>query len=103
MGSGKGKGGDGLGAGRGGFGQRPIEKDNVDFRDSHVSQNVGKGRAVITGEVEGPNIKGLVQQEIRAQIESARRESSDTVTTQRLPRQQGEHAKEYFDSIRQGK
>ncbi len=103
QGKGKGKGGDGLGAGRGGFGQRPIEKDDVDFRDSHVSQNVGKGRAVITGEVEGPNIKGLVQQEIRAQIESARRESSDTVTTQRLPRQQGEHAKEYFDSLREGK
>jgi hypothetical protein len=103
MGKGKGKGGDGLGAGRGGFGARPIEKDDVDFRDSHVNQNVGKGRAVITGEVEGPNIKGLVQQEIREQIESSRRESSDTVTTQRLPRHQRDHAKEYFDSLREGK
>jgi hypothetical protein len=101
---GKGKGGDGLGAGRGGFGERPIDKDGkVGFRDSHVSQNVGKGKAVITGEVDGPNMKGLVQQEIREQIEAAKREASDAVTQQRLPRSQRDHAKEYFDSLREGK
>jgi hypothetical protein len=103
-GKGKGKGkGDGLGEGQG-EGERPIDKDGkVGFRDSHVSQNVGKGKAVITGEVEGPNLKGQVQQEIQDQIEASKREASDAVTRQRLPRNQRDHAKEYFDSLRQGK
>jgi hypothetical protein len=89
------------GGGRG-EGKRDIKEDNVAFRDSHVKQNVGKGKAVITGEVDGPNIKGQVQQEIRGQIEASHREASDAVTRQRLPRNQRDHAKEYFDSLREG-
>ncbi|MEX2139973.1 MAG: hypothetical protein WD894_11975 [Pirellulales bacterium] len=110
-GNGNGKGGKGKGKGKGdwatgggqGEGKRAIGKDDVGFRDSHVSQNIGKGKAVITGEADGPNIKGLVQQEIQQQIEASRREESDAVTRQRLPRSQRDHAKEYFDALREGK
>jgi hypothetical protein len=102
---GKGKGdgkGDGLGEGQG-QGARPIAKDDVAFRESQVSQNIGKGKAVITGEVDGPNIKGRVEQEIQQQMEASKREASDTVIRQRLPRSQRDHAKEYFDALREGK
>jgi hypothetical protein len=101
-GKGKGKGDFARGAGQG-EGKRDIAKDDVAFRESHVSQNIGKGKAVITGEVDGPNIKGVVQQEIQQQIEASKREASDTVIRQRLPRNQRDHAKEYFDALREGK
>jgi hypothetical protein len=101
-GKGNGKGDFARGAGRG-EGKRDIAKDDVAFRESHVSQNIGKGKAVITGEVDGPNIKGVVQQEIQQQIEASKREASDTVIRQRLPRNQRDHAKEYFDALREGK
>jgi tetratricopeptide (TPR) repeat protein len=101
-GKGKGKGDWATGAGQG-EGKRDIGKDDVGFRDSHVSQNIGKGKAVITGESEGPNIKGNVRLEIQQQIEASRHEESDAVTRQRLPRSQRDHAKEYFDALREGK
>ena len=100
-GEGEGK-GDGLGAGQG-KGARPIAKDDVAFRESQVNQNIGKGRAVITGEVDGPNMKGQVQQAIQEQMEASKREASDAVIRQRLPRNQRDHAKEYFDALREGK
>ncbi len=102
-GKGKGKGGDGLGEAIGGSGARPIEKTDVGFRDSQVNQNVGKGASVLTGEADGPNIKGQVQAEIQQQIEAARRENTDAIVGQRLPRNQRDHAKQYFDSLREGK
>jgi hypothetical protein len=109
-GIGAGKGGDGKGKGKGDFatgsgkgeGRRDIAKDDVAFRESHVSQNIGKGKAVITGEADGPNMKGRVQQEIQEQIQASRREQSDPITRQRLPRSQRDHAKEYFDALREG-
>ena len=98
----QGKGDFARGEGRG-EGKRDIAKDDVAFRESHVSQNIGKGKAVITGEVDGPNLKGAVQQAIHEQMEASKREASDTVIRQRLPRNQRDHAKEYFDSLREGK
>ncbi len=103
MGNKEGKGGNGLGAGKGGWGKRPIAKDDVGFRESQVSQNIGPGKAVITGEVDGPNMKGQVQQEIQQQVEASKREASDAVIRQHLPRNQRDHAKEYFDALREGK
>jgi hypothetical protein len=100
-GKGKGKGDFARGGGQG-EGKREIAKDDVSFRESHVSQNLGKGKALIVGEADGPNIRGRVQQEIQQQFEAAQRESPDTVTRQRLPRSQRDHAKEYFDSLREG-
>jgi hypothetical protein len=47
-------------------------------------------------------MKGRVQQEIQEQIQASRREQSDPITRQRLPRSQRDHAKEYFDALREG-
>jgi hypothetical protein len=101
-GKGDGKGDWAKGAGKG-EGKRDIAKDDVAFRESHVSQNIGKGKAVITGEADGPNIKGVVQQEIRAQMEASRREAAEAVIRQNLPRNLRDHAKEYNEAIREGK
>jgi hypothetical protein len=43
-----------------------------------------------------------VQQEIKAEFESARSEQADPLTGQRLPHEYRDHAKKYFDSLRQG-
>jgi hypothetical protein len=94
--------GNGLGKGRG-QGDRPEEKTKTGFYDSNVKQNVGRGAAVITDMVEGPNRKGQVQEQIKAEFESARKEAADPLTGQRLPRDYREHAKKYFDALREGK
>ncbi|HEV2969952.1 MAG TPA: hypothetical protein VGY55_08175 [Pirellulales bacterium] len=84
-------------------GHRPEQPTDTKFYDSSVKQKMTKGAAVSVGEAEGPNIKGRVQEEIKAQIESAKHDSADPLTGQRLPRSQREHAKEYFDALRDGK
>ncbi|HKD36622.1 MAG TPA: hypothetical protein VKB78_07470, partial [Pirellulales bacterium] len=84
-------------------GHRPESKTDTKFYDSNVKQKMNRGAAVAVGEAEGPNTKGEVQQAITAEVEAARHDSADPLTGQRLPRSQREHAKEYFDSLREGK
>lgn len=93
--------GDGLGKGRG-IGYRPEEKTDKRWFDSKVKQKSKGGTGVITGMVEGPNIKGDVAQDIKVQLETAKSESADPLTGQRLPREYREHARKYFDSLREG-
>jgi hypothetical protein len=83
-------------------GQRPEAKTGFKFFESNVKQKLDKGAAVTAGETDGPNVRGQVQAEIKAQIESAKHDAADPLTGQRLPRSQREHAKEYFDSLREG-
>jgi len=94
-------GGMGLGDGRG-AGPRPEEETPVNFRDTRTAQKIGRGGASVVGEVEGPNVKGDVRQELQEQFESARREPADPLTDQRMPRKHREHALEYFDRFREG-
>jgi tetratricopeptide (TPR) repeat protein len=93
--------GDGLGEGRG-RGDRPEQATDKKFYDSKVKQKVNGGSAVVTGSVDGPNIKGDIEQEIKTQIESAKTESADPLTGQRLPREYRDHARKYFDLLREG-
>ena len=72
------------------------------FYDSKVAQKTGHGAAIITGEADGPNLKGKVRAQIQEQMDSAKHENSDPLTGQRLPRSQRDFAKEYFDSLREG-
>lgn len=94
--------GDGLGAGRG-FGERPEAKDDVDFYDTRAVVKVGRGKATMAGEVDGPNVKGNFQQKLNEQFQSARQESADPLTNERIPRKQRQHAQEYFDHLREGR
>ncbi len=93
--------GNGLGRGRG-QGDRPEHENQTSFYDSNVRQNVGKGGAVVTDKVDGPNRKGEVREEIKTSFESSKHEAADPLTGQRLPREYREHAKTYFDAIREG-
>jgi hypothetical protein len=97
----QGKPGDGLGKGRG-EGARPEKKTDTAFYDSQAKQKVGKGSAAVVDMVDGPNVKGNVREQIQEQVESAKRGSTDPLTGRRMPRKHGEHAKEYFDRIREG-
>jgi hypothetical protein len=96
--------GDGLGRGRG-IGYRPESAtDGNKFIDSNVKTKPNpKGSAVVVGEVDGPNIKGNVREEIKAAVQASRSEETDPLTGQRLPRGYTEHAKEYFNLLREGK
>ncbi|MBN2477557.1 MAG: hypothetical protein JXB62_23320 [Pirellulales bacterium] len=91
----------GLGRGRG-QGARPEAEDNTDFFESQVKQNPDKGSAVVTGLVNGPNIKGNVQQQIQQNVDAVRQGSTDPLTTRRIPRKHRQHAREYFDRFREG-
>ena len=48
----------GGGGGARASGARPEHEAAVRFYDSKVGQKIGKGAAVVTGEADGPNIKG---------------------------------------------
>lgn len=88
----------GIGMGEGqGRGDRPEEETDTRFYDDKVKQKIGKGSATIAGEVDGPNRKGLVLQQIEEQLEAARSESIDPLTEQQMPRQHQEQTKDYFN------
>ena len=97
-----GKPGSGLGQGKGN-GSRPEERNNTNLRDTQVHQNPGRGAAVFGGLVEGPNIKGQVEQSIKDEMASQAAEPADPLTIERLPRNQREQAEQYFDALREGK
>jgi hypothetical protein len=93
--------GDGLGEGEG-RGDRPIEKSDGRFYDSKVRQKPNGGTGVVTGLADGPNVRGDVDQQIQTEIEAATTADSDPLTGQRLPREYREHARGYFDMLREG-
>ena len=94
----------GMGLGRGrGNGPRPEEKTDSKFYDTKVKQQTGKGAALVVDFVDGPNMKGQVQQQIQTQFESMKAEETDPLTGQQLPRAYREHTQKYFDTLREDK
>ncbi len=91
--------GGGIGRERG---RHPRVGKKIDARyyDSQVKQKVGPGAASVVDLVDGPNVKGNVQQQIQQQVDSARNGATDPLTGRRMPRKHGKHAKEYFDRLR---
>jgi hypothetical protein len=96
------QGGQGLGRGQG-RGPRPEEAEKTRSYDSSVKQQVGRGAGQVVDFVDGPTLKGGVEQEIATQFEQARQEQANPLTGQRLPKSSQEHAKEYFDALREGR
>jgi len=102
QGQGQGQGiGDGLGRGQG-QGIRPEQEGATASYDTQVRQKVGKGSALVTGFVDGPNAKGNVQAQIKTDWESVQGQQSDPVADQPLPRNYRDHARRYFDALRTG-
>jgi hypothetical protein len=98
-----GKPGQGLGQGLG-DGARPESKaDDGRFYNSRVPQKVGQGAGQITGLTDGPNLKNQAEVEIQKAATAIEHGSTNPLSGQHLPKKQQEHAKEYFDSFREGK
>jgi hypothetical protein len=94
-------GGPGIGVGLGpGLGDDSNPKGR--FYDSAVKQQPGKGTAKVIGPADGPNRKGLVQQEIQSEFAGAEQDAADALGEQRLPRDYRDHAQKYFDALREG-
>ena len=93
--------GSGMGAGEG-YGPRPDEKNDTNFRDSRVRQKPGRGAAVIVGEADGPNRRGEVVEALKEQMESLESEDADPVVVEKLPKSHREHAEEFFNRLREG-
>jgi len=93
----------GMGLGKGkGKGERPEAKTKTSTYDSNVKQKVGKGTARVVDLVDGPNIKGNVESQIQEEFDSTRRGSADPSTGRQIPKKLSEHAREYFDNLREG-
>ena len=109
MGMGGGQGDDkddkpGNGLGQGGVGAaRPEAKADGRFYDSRVTQKVGKGAGQVTGLTDGPNLKNQAEAELQKTTADIEHGSTDPLSGQRLPKKQSEHARQYFDSFREGK
>jgi tetratricopeptide (TPR) repeat protein len=89
------------GGGRG-AGDRPESKTETSLYDSQVKQNVGKGASVIAGTADGANRKGQVQAEIKGQFSNAEQQTAEALSDQHLPHDYRDHAKKYFDALREG-
>lgn len=99
-----GKGGQGEGECMGegqGSGPRPDEENAVNFRDSKVKQNVGRGASTFGGLVDGPSVKGEVVESIKTGLTSDTVQPADPLTSERLPKSRREHAEEYFRNLRE--
>ncbi len=95
------KSGNGMGAGRG-YGPRPDEKNDVDFRDSQVRQKPGRGSAVVVGEADGPNVRGQVMETIKQEMAATGSAQADPQVVEQLPKSRREHAEDYFNTLRDG-
>ena len=89
----------GLGEGQG-AGARPEEENDTGGFESRVKGNVGPGKAVLAGEVGGPNVAGQVREEIRDSISATKSAPAQPLTGQRLPKDHRDHVKQYLDSLR---
>ena len=106
QGQGKGQGqgqGQGQGLGQGtGQGDRPEQEDDTNTYETQVRGKVKKGKAVITGFADGPNRKGITREDVKQAIQGSLSERSDPSENQTLPRNEREHAQQYFDRLREG-
>jgi hypothetical protein len=94
----------GMGLGEGqGRGDRPEERTDTSTYDSQVREKPKPGEAVRVGDADGPNLAGASRVEESAPLTFSLAEDSDPLADQRLPKAQREHAKEYFEALREGK
>ena len=86
--------------GRGkGAGERPEEETETDSYLTKVDQKPRGGTQIVAGEAEGANMKGQVNEQIRAALEAGVAQEADALDDVKLPRSKREHAKEYFEAL----
>ena len=102
QGQGKGKGkGDGLGEGQG-QGNRPEEETDKSFYDTRVGADPKQGEAVKVGDAGGKNVAGKSKEAVKEAIEGSLKKDPEALEDVTLPRDQREHAKQYFEKLRKG-
>jgi hypothetical protein len=67
-----------------------------------VKQTPRQGAAIITGEADGPTIRGDAREAIREEMEAAETDDSEALVIEQMPKAQRENAKDYFDRFRKG-
>jgi cation transport regulator ChaC len=93
--------GSGLGQGQG-QGDRPEEETDTGSYDSQVRGQPKQGRAVLAGQAGGENKKGVTRESVRDAVLQVIAEEGDPIEDQALPRNEREHAQQYFDRLREG-
>jgi len=93
--------GNGLGSGTG-QGDRPEEETDTNTYETQVRGKVRRGKAVISGFADGPNRKGISREDVKRAVESSFSEESDPLENQRLPRNEQQHVRDYFNRLRAG-
>jgi uncharacterized phage infection (PIP) family protein YhgE len=94
--------GRGLGEGRG-EGERPEEETDADFFESRVREQMKQGETRYGGRVGGANRKGTTSADVQEAVLASLTEEPEPLENQALPRAQREHAREYFNKVREGK
>lgn len=89
----------GYGMGRG---EGQPEELEIGSYDTQVRGQPKQGRGVIAGFADGPNRKGVSREEIKEAVSGAINGPSDPLENQNLPKVERDHAREYFDRLRQG-
>jgi hypothetical protein len=93
----------GRGIGKGSaYGVRPEDPIDAAYRDTRVKQNPGRGPAIVTGEADGPTIRGDVREAIQEEMAAGESEDADAMVIEQLPRTQRENAEDYFNRLREG-
>lgn len=99
---GNGKPGNGLGRGTG-QGERPEEATETGTYDTQVRNQPQAGPGIIAGRADGPNRKGISREAIKTAVMGAISDQVDPLENQTLPRVERDHARDYFDRLRQGR
>jgi len=92
----------GMGEGAG-AGERPEEETDVDFFDSQVRDQMKLGETINGGKVGGDNRKGVTKVEVQEAVLTSMAEEPEPLDDTPLPKAQREHARGYFNSIRDGR
>lgn len=98
-------GGRGYGEGIGrdsGDGKNPEEETETGTYETQVRGQPKAGPGIVSGFADGPNRKGVSREEVKSAVLGAVQDQSDPLENQTLPRVERDHAREYFDRLRQG-
>jgi hypothetical protein len=104
QGQGQGKGqqnGNGMGEGQG-EGHRPEKETPTGEFLSRVGAKPEAGESVRTGDADGPNAPGISKESLKQELDAAKSRDVDPLTNQHIPREQRDHARQYFERYREG-
>ena len=93
----------GLKAGHGtAFGVSDKEELKASHYNTQAKQQMGQGPVLAVDQVEGPNIKGNVTQQIQTNVEATKIGTTDPLSGRSIPKKQSKQANEYMDKFLEG-